>query len=238
MWVSANCPGRSGSTPRWCQPRTARRQGRSSVPARASVTCLARGVLRRRRPDPLGHVRPEDAPARWRPAVELALDHRRRFHELRAVLPDGPIKERVDGFAERVDAGVLAVWDLVQRGVVAQRVLDTIDAGDAARQLKAARRELAGAQERGHETDELGRRVEALAARHAAAQRMWNEVEDLDARLGAVDARLGAVVAHSAELAAGSALDESLGLAVADLDAAVESLSATRAALAELEEGP
>lgn len=201
------------------------------------MACLARGVLRRRRPDPVAHVRPEDAPARWRGAVEVALEHRRRFHELRGVLPDGPIKQRVDDLAERVDAGVLAVWDLVQRGVVAQRVLDTIDADDASHQLKAARRELAEAQGRGAEPGELARRVEALAARHAAAQRMWNEVDDLDARLAAVDARLGAVVAHSAELAAGSTLDDALQLAVADLDAAVDSLSATRAALAELEEG-
>ena len=196
-------------------------------------------MLRRRRqePDPLAHVRPDAAPDRWRPAVERALLQRQRFREVRGLVGDGPLRDRIDGLAGRVDAGVLAVWDLVQRGSVAQRVLETIDPASSMDQLKEARRQLAAAEERGADTTALSRDVELLAGRHASAQRVWNEVEDLGDRLDAIDARLAAVVAQAAELAAGTAITGPLDTAVADLDTAIDQLAATRAALAELE-GP
>lgn len=196
-------------------------------------------LRRRREPDPLAHVRPEQAPPRWRPAVTRALEHRRRFHELRDLIGAGPLRDRVDALAGRVDAGVLAVWDLVQRGVVAERVLHTIDPNVAMDALKEARRRLADAEARGGDTAAIAEEVEMLAGRHGAAQRVWNEVEDLGGRLDALDARLGVVVAHAAELAAGSgsgAVDLAIDRAVGDLDAAIDSLAATRAALAELDQ--
>jgi hypothetical protein len=200
--------------------------------------CLAAGVLRRRKDptpvDPLAHVRPDEAPTQWRSAVRSALAHRARFGELRDLLDPGPTRDRVDGLAVRVDAGVLAVWDLVQRGVVAERVLRTIDPDASLRELKDARRQLAEATERGGDPSELARHVEAVSARHRAAQRVWNEVDDLDDRLSALDRRLGAVVANVAELAAGTMFTDDLDRVAGDLDAAVESLAATRAALDEL----
>ena len=194
-------------------------------------------MLRRRRqePDPLAHVRPDVAPDRWRPAVERALLQRQRFQEVRALVDVGPLRDRVDSLADRVDAGVLAVWDLVQRGAVAQRVLQTIEPGASMDQLKEARRQLAAAEASGADTSALARDVELLAGRHASAQRVWNEVEDLGGRLDALDARLAAVVAQAAELAAGTAMAGPLDTAVADLDVAIDQLAATRAALAELE---
>jgi hypothetical protein len=194
-------------------------------------------VLRRRRPeiDPLAHVRPADVPPRWRGAVEAAVDHRRRFGEVRDLVAAGPLRDRIASLGDRVDAGVLAVWDLVQRAVVAERVLQTIEPGAAMDRLKDARRRLAAAEAAGGDTAELRRDVELHAGRHAAAQRVWNEVEDLGSRLGALDARLGVVVAHAAELAAGAGQAGTLDVAVADLDAAIDQLAATRAALAELE---
>ena len=182
-------------------------------------------------------MRPEEVTPRWRAAVEVALAHRQRFHDVRQLVPDGPLRDRIDSLGGRVDAGVLAVWDLVQRASIAERVLQTIDPDTAMDQLKAARRRLAAAAERGDDPGELSREVEVLAGRHASAQRVWNEVEDLGGRLDALDARLGTVVAHAAELAAGTAVTAPLDTAVADLDTAIDQLAATRAALAELEGG-
>ena len=205
---------------------------------RPTGTWLAAVVLRRRKEaapaDPFAHIRPDAAPPRWRGAVETALAHRRRFVELRALMEAGPTRDRVDALGERVDAGVLAVWDLVQRGVVAQRVLQTIDPDAAAQELKDARRRLGEASGAGADTADLARHVEALSARHRAAQRVWNEVDDLADRLGAIDTRLGAVVANVAALAAGSVYTDDLDVVAADLDAAVDQLAATRAALDEL----
>lgn len=176
-------------------------------------------------------------PPRWRRPVEVALEHRRRYTELRDLVAAGPLRDRIGSLGDRVDAGVLAVWDLVQRGIVAERVLATIEPDAAMDRVKQARRRLADARRLGHDTAALEREVELLAGRHASAQRVWNEVEDLGGRLDALDARLGAVVAHAAELAAGSAVGATaLDVALADLDSAIDSLAATRAALAELDQ--
>ena len=136
-------------------------------------------------------MRADAAPARWQAAVARALEHRRRFAEMRSLSPAGPSRERLDALSRRVDAGVLAVWDLVQRAAVAERVLETIDPAAAMDRLKDARRRLADAEGRGEDTTALAQEVELHAGRHAAAQRVWNEVEDLGTRLDALDLRLG-----------------------------------------------
>lgn len=182
--------------------------------------------------DRLAHVRLDGAPARWRGAVRIALEHRSRFLELSALVDDGPVADRLDTIAERVDRGVLAIWDLVQRGSVAERALEATSPRDTAERLKAARRELADAPEGAHDTIEA--RIEALAAAHAAAQQLWNTVEDLENRLHLVDARLGAVVAQAAQLATGTVFSDDIDRAERELDEAVGALDATRQALDEV----
>lgn len=192
-------------------------------------------MLRRRRqePDPLAHVQPDAAPARWRGAVRVALEHRRRFQEVRGLIDEGPLHDRVRAMAERIDRGVLAVWELVQRGAVAEQALAATDPDVAAERLKQARRSLAELPD-GAERDALAARVDALAAGHASAQRLWNTVEDLGHRLELLEARLGSLVAQAAELAAGVVFTDGLDRAEADLDAALLELDATRAALDEV----
>lgn len=203
--------------------------------------CLAGAVFRRRTdPDPLAHVDPAVVEARWRGPVEAALGHRRQFAELRTLLGDGPLRARLDELAGHVDAGVEAVWDVVQRGTVARRTLETMDPEAATAELKQARRSLAaaetsGAAGSGLDVAALRARVDALAARHASVQRLWNTVDDVDDRLLLLGARLGAVVAQVAELAAGATFPDSLDEATRSLDEVVESLAATREALDELD---
>lgn len=192
-------------------------------------------LRRRREPDPLAHVDPAAVDARWREAVSIALEHRRRFAELRELLGDGPVADRVAELAGHVDAGVAAVWDVVQRGARAQQALATMDPHAATAELKAARRALAAAEESGGDTSTLEARVAALNGRHAAVQRLWNAVDDVEGRIRLLDARLGAVVAQTAELVAGTTAPDSLTSATEALDDAVLQLSATRAALAELD---
>ncbi len=172
------------------------------------------------------------APARWRGAVRIALDHRARFAELTQLVSDGPVRDRLDSLSDRVDRGVLAIWDLVQRGAVAERALEATHPRDTAERLKVARRELAAAPEGQRAAVEA--RVEALATSHAASQQLWNTVEDLDERLHLVDARLGAVVAQAAQLAAGTVFTDALERAEHELDDAVGALDATRQALDEV----
>lgn len=189
-------------------------------------------LRRRREQDPLAHVQPDAAPARWRGAVRIAIEQRQRFAEVSALVDHGPIRDRLDAMGTRVDGGVSAIWDLVQRGAVAERALAVTEPEAAADRLKSARRELAEAS--GARRADLETRVAALAASHAAAQRLWNTVEDLDDRLRLIDARLAALVAQAAQLAAGTVFDDGVDRAEQDLDAALVELDATRRALDEV----
>ncbi|MDY7100687.1 MAG: hypothetical protein S0880_05820 [Actinomycetota bacterium] len=192
-------------------------------------------MLRRRRErDPLEHVRPELAPARWRGAVDRALAHRAQFTAVRDRLGHGPFRDRLGELAERVDAGVLATWDLVGRADVAERTVASLDPRRAMDELKAARRRLAAATDAGRDTGGLTEQVEALAQRHASVQRLQNSVEDVDGRLRLLDARLGAVVARAAELAAGAGRTDGLDRALVELDETTHELEATRRAFEEL----
>lgn len=193
-------------------------------------------MFRRRRPaDPLAHVDPQRVDSRWRDAVVEALDHRRRFGELAAMLGDGPTAVRVAELGGHVDAGVSAVWDVVQQGMRAQRALAAMDPTAATDDLKAARRALAAAEADGADTSTLAARVEALNDRHVSVQRTWNAVDDVDARVRLIDARLGAVVALCAELVAGVTALDALDTATRALDDAIDALAATREALAEID---
>lgn len=161
--------------------------------------------------------------------MHRALRHREHFAEVRDRLGDGPFGRRLGELGERVDAGVVATWDLVARADVAERTIAALEPDRATDELKAARRRLAAADEAGRRSPGLAEQVEALAQRHASLQRLQNSLEDVDDRLQLIDARLGAVVARAAELAAGATTD-GLDLALADLEATTHELEETRRA--------
>lgn len=172
-------------------------------------------------PDPLAHIRPEAVPRRFAGAVAEALGARRRFLELLDGLRPGPVRDRLEATAPRVDAGVVAVWDLVLRAGEVERVLDTLDPERVTHEYKQARRS-------GLDASAMA----AYEARFASVQRLLNTVEDIDERLRLLDVRLDAAVARAAEvvLGAGAGADE----LDAELTAVVDELGALRSALDEV----
>lgn len=171
--------------------------------------------------DPLAQVDPAAVPRRYAGHVAAALDARRRWQELAGSMRQGAVQDRVAGFGAQVDAGVLAVWDTVQRLTEIERVVAALDLHRVTDELKRVRRDPAADPAM----------VEALNARFVSVQRMMNAVDDADARLRLLDARLGAAVARAAELA----LVPDVAAAGADeLGAVVVELGALRAALDEL----
>jgi hypothetical protein len=179
-------------------------------------------MLRRRRPppDPLAHVDPGAVSARFAGAVADALDARRRFAGLLAGVREGPVRDRLAAAGERLDAGVLAVWDTARRATDVEHTLATLDPDRVADDYKRAKR-VEG-------DDEL---EAVLAQRFASVQRLLNALDDTEDRLRLLDARLGAAVAGAAEVALGTAGGDALG---AEMDGVVAELESLRAALHEL----
>jgi hypothetical protein len=189
-------------------------------------------VLRRRRPpgsdapvDPLAYVDPAVVPRRFAGAVEAALDARRRYADVVAGTRPGPVRDRLADVAERVDAGVEAVWAAARRAGEIGRTLDVLEPSRVTDDYKRAKR-------RGDDPE----LVEALHQRFTSVQRLLNALDDTDERLRLLDARLGAAVARAAEVALGAGASGAAGAdAVSDeLDGVVGELTALRAALDEL----
>jgi hypothetical protein len=153
--------------------------------------------------------------------VADSLAARQRYRELVDGLRPGAVRDRLAGLAGQVDAGVLAVWDTVQRAAEVDHILLTLDPERVTQEYKEAKR--------------TGGDPALLAAREArfgSVQRLLNALDDTDERLRLLDARLGGAVARAAEvaLAAGAGADE----LDAELAAVVSDLGALRAGLDEL----
>ena len=182
-------------------------------------------VLRRRKTpdDPLAHVDPGATSPRFAPAVAEALESRRRYRELVDGLRPGPVRDRLERTQERLDAGVLAVWDTAVRATEIERTLATLDPERVTAEYKRAKRA-------GDEPD-----VEAaLGQRFMSVQRLLNTLDDTDDRLRLLDARLGAAVAQAAEVALDVAGPSAADALDAELAGVVDDLAALRSALDEL----
>ena len=184
-------------------------------------------VVLRRKPkapaDPLAHIDPASAPPRYAAAVADAVAIRRRWHAVVDGLRDGPTKARMAELGQRVDAGVLAVWETVTRAADIERVADSLEAERVTADYKAAKRDPAA-------DPAL---VEALRARFESTQRLLNATDGIEEQLRLLDARLGAAVARGAEVALMATPDGAASLG-AELDAVVGELGALRDTLASL----
>jgi hypothetical protein len=144
--------------------------------------------------DPVaGVVDPATVPPAYRAAVEDALRARSQFHALLTTTVPGPMQDRLQEVAAKVDAGVLAVWQAVQQATKLEQVVTTLDPQRVTEDLKRARR----AEQTGQADAEA---VETLSARFASTQRLLNALEELRQRIPLLEARLGTAVARAAEL--------------------------------------
>ena len=160
---------------------------------------------------------------RFAASVAGALGARRRYAEVLAGVRAGPVRDQLVASGARLDAGVVAVWEIAQRATQIERTLAALDPERVADEYKAARRSAADPQLEA-----------ALAQRFASVQRLLNALDDTDDRLRLLDARLGAAVAGAAEVALGVSGEAGIDVLGAELDGAVGELAALRSALDEL----
>ncbi|MCB0976003.1 MAG: hypothetical protein KDB02_00970 [Acidimicrobiales bacterium] len=164
-------------------------------------------------------------PRRLRSYVDEALESLDRWRRLVARQPEGPLRERLDGWTRRLDGAVHQLVGTAVRVGEIEQILSALDPERAAEEYKAAKRK----ESEGTVPPEMA----ALEARFLSVQRMMNAVGDAEERLRVLDARIGAVVAQGAELTV-VGNDEAAERMDTDLDGLVGDLESLRAALGEL----
>jgi hypothetical protein len=167
-------------------------------------------ALRRRRPgqrslaiDPFALSEP------WRRYVSAAQSAQRRYAEIVAATPAGPLRSNMQSITRQVQRGVEECWLIAKRGDELDAALSRLDRTSLQNRLDA-------------ETDEATR--SSLQSQIESAQRIKATRDDTDQRLRMLNTRLGELLAHAAEVSVGADTTLDLGSAVDDVVLQLESL--------------
>ncbi len=164
----------------------------------------------------------------WRRFVSDALSARRRFDEAVRTMDRGPLRDRLDEIASRLDDGVDETWGVARRGHNLMAARRSIDAAAIDAELAQAEAIAAGSHD-----PRAAQTVEALRAQRASADRMDRVIEDTVNTLRLLDARLDEAVTRAIELSSGS-VDATHASAVdGEVDGIVGEMESLRAALEE-----
>ncbi|MGZ4768105.1 MAG: hypothetical protein ACXVLX_05565 [Ilumatobacteraceae bacterium] len=178
-----------------------------AVAAIAAVTA----VVRRRHPrserpmviDPFTLSEP------WRRYVSAAQAAQRRYSEIVASTPAGPLRTNMESITRQVRHGVEECWLIARRGDELDAALGRLDSASLRSSLERS-------------TDDATRA--SLQAQLDSAQRIRATRDDTDQRLRLLNTRLGELLAQAAEVSVGSDATGELGSAVDDVVTQLESL--------------
>ncbi len=175
-----------------------------------------------------GPVDPFSLREPWRRAVQQAIQAQNRFSVATAGVAPGPLKDRLQLIAARLDQGVQEAGQVAQRGQTLEDVRRQIDTDRVLAELAQVEQSASPSRER---------TVEALEAQLASAQRIDRVLSETRDRLTLLDARLDEAVARSLELSVGADPSE-LGGVNTTVDEVLEEMEALRLALDEADGGP
>ena len=145
----------------------------------------------------------------WRRHVSAAQASQRRYKEIVAATPAGPLRSNMESITRQVQHGVEECWLVARRG-------DELDAALAHLDSPSLQTRLEGT------TDEAMRG--SLQAQLDSAQRIRATRDDTDQRLRLLNTRLGELLAQAAEVSVGSDVTGELGSAVDDVVTQLQSL--------------
>ena len=167
----------------------------------------------------------------WREHVQSALGAKLRFDRLVQSIPGGPLKERLQSIATRVDEGVHEVWTIAQRGHRLAASIDDLRINQVRAELRAA--EVAA------ERNADPNRAATLEATRASLQAQLESAERIAGRgvstidrLRELDAKLDELVARGTELSITGSEDAFDDLR-SDVDAVVTEMEALRRGMDE-----
>lgn len=174
----------------------------------------------RRDHDDLGHLSEP-----WRGYAQQAQDAKRRFDDVVAAVPAGPLRDRLQRLSGRLDDGVDESWRIARRGHEIVGAIDKIDTAAAVAEIGELRRSGAA----GAATADT---VKALEAQLESAERLGSLATRSRDRLRLLDARFDELLARTVEVSVGAGDSEGLG---ADVDDLVTELESLRVAMEETE---
>jgi hypothetical protein len=167
--------------------------------------------------DPFGLSEP------WRNYVGASLSAQARFRRTVESVQPGPLRERLNDIASRVDDSVDECWRIGQRGNEIDGALRELDPHQVYEELLAA--------QRGPQTDDRARVTKALESQYATIQRLADTSTKTRDQLRALQERLDELVARAVELKATGAMDAAT--LESEVDAVVDQMEALRQAVEE-----
>lgn len=167
----------------------------------------------------------------WLSHVRTSLTQRSKVREMAGTARSGPLRERLDEIAERVDTAVDEAWQIGKRGQALSQARGAISTASVDREIAALEQDLADSSG----SADLMAAIEALRVQRGTAERLDGIVRDTDGRLRLMNARLGEVVSRAAELAAQVGSSTSLESVSSDVDGLLTDMEALRLALDEIE---
>ena len=170
-------------------------------------------------------VAPRSLDQPWRGAVEQVQDARRRFDDAVSTLSEGPLRERLDGVAERLDSALQVAGRIGRAGHLWSRGRKRIDTTRIDAELRHARAQPA--------TPRQAETIAAMEAQLASAARIDTTIADAYDRLQLLDARTDEAVARAVELSVSQSDPDAVGILAADVSNIVGDLEALRLAIEE-----
>jgi len=152
----------------------------------------------------------------WRRSVSSAQTSQRRYAEIVASMPAGPLRSRMESITQQVRRGVEECWLIAKRGDELDAALKRLDSTSLRAQLASA-------------TDEATKA--SLQAQLDSADRIRATRDDTDRRLRLLNTRVGELLAQASEVSVGADTTDQLGSAVDDV---VTQLQSLRLAIGEL----
>jgi hypothetical protein len=175
-----------------------------------AALAAAAALLRRRRPTQRAiAIDPFVLSETWRRSVSAAQAAQRRYKEIVAATPAGPLRSRMESITRQVQRGVEECGFIAKRGDELDAALNRLDSVSLRTRLEAS-------------TDDATRA--SLQAQLDSAQRIRTTRDDTDQRLRLLNTRLGELLAHAAEVSVGADTTGDLGSAVDDVVTQLESL--------------
>jgi uncharacterized phage infection (PIP) family protein YhgE len=145
----------------------------------------------------------------WRRYVSAAQSAQRRYTEIVAATPAGPLRSNMESITRNVQRGVEECWLIAKRGDELDRALNRLDSTSLQKRLET-------------ESDDATRA--SLKSQLDAAQRIRTTRDDTDRQLRLLNTRLGELLAQAAEVSVGTDTTSDLGSAVDDVVTQLESL--------------
>ncbi len=162
----------------------------------------------------------------WRQAMHQVTDARRRFDDAISGAAEGPLKERLEAVALRLDTAVAEAWRIAQAGQVLSRGRKQIDTTRIQSDLDYARSRPGGST--------TAETIAAMEAQLGSAARLDTTIQQTYDQLVLLDARTDEAVARAVELSVSQTddrmvgeLDSDVGLIVSDLEALREAIEET-----------